>query len=215
MDAIDPRLVAALTRQLEGRRRALAGGARRVGWKLGMGDAERIGTGPVVGHLTSATQLEPGGTFPAGDAAALHADVELAVEIAADVGPGDDVRAAIGGYAAALELVDLDAADRDAEAIVAANIFHRAFAVGATVPPMPLDGVLGRLVVDGDQRGAAPAKDVADRLAAAARIVASVSDALRAGDRVITGSIVQAPVGAGRRVVADLGPVGSVALRIG
>jgi 2-keto-4-pentenoate hydratase len=215
MDVVDPRLVAALTRQLEARGRALADGARRVGWKLGVGDAERIGAGPVVGHLTSATQLEPGGIFRAGDVAALHADVEIAVELAADLGPGDDVRGAIGGYAAALELVDLESIDRDPEAIVAANVFHCAFALGATVPPIVLDRVVGRLVVDGETRDEAPAEDVDDRLAAAARIVAAGGDGLLAGDRIITGSIVQVPVAPGSRVVADLGPLGSVGLEIG
>ena len=69
--------------------------------------------------------------------------------------------------------------------------------------------------MDGETRDEAPAEDVDDRLAAAARIVAAGGDGLLAGDRIITGSIVQVPVAPGSRVVADLGPLGSVGLEIG
>jgi hypothetical protein len=56
-------------------RASLAGGAQRVGWKLGMGDRERIGAGPVIGHLTTATLLTAGATFRAAGIAAPHAHV--------------------------------------------------------------------------------------------------------------------------------------------
>src|SRR5215208_2778634 len=138
MASVDPRLVSALTEQLARRQAAFARGARRVGWKLGMGDAERIGQGPVVGHLTSATRLEPGAVFVTSGDARLHADVELTAVIARAVGAGGDVAAAIGGWAVALELVDLGQGGDDPEAIVAANVFHRAFALGPTRPSSDL-----------------------------------------------------------------------------
>jgi hypothetical protein len=126
----------------------------------------------------------------------------------------------LGGGGRSLALLEsgvrsVTAIDRDPEAIVAANVFHCAFVLGATVPPIVLDRVVGRLVVDGETRDEAPAEDVDDRLAAAARIVAAGGDGLLAGDRIITGSIVQVPVAPGSRVVADLGPLGSVGLEIG
>jgi hypothetical protein len=71
---VDPRLVAALTEQLSRWRMALAHGAERVGWKLGMGEGERIGPGPVIGHLTSATRLEPGAAYRAEGAVDPGAD---------------------------------------------------------------------------------------------------------------------------------------------
>lgn len=212
---VDPRLSAALLTQLERRDAALARGARRVGWKLGMGDAERIGSAPAVGYLTSATQLEPGGVFRLGDAAALHADVEIAVVFADDVDPDRDVRDAIGRYAPALELVDLGSSADPADVIVASNIFHRAFALGRPVPTLPADALPGRLVVDGTVRASALAtSDLTDRLQRAARILATVGERLRAGDCVITGSIVQEPVAAGEELTAELGSLGSVTLRV-
>lgn len=88
-------------------------GASHVGWKVGAGDRERIGDGIVVGHLTSASVLDPGATYRAHAGAALHADAELALLVGRE--------GAIDGYAAAPELVDLADAG-DAEQIVAANV---------------------------------------------------------------------------------------------
>src|SRR5436190_7239511 len=102
---VDPRLVAALTQQLAGRH------GDRVGWKLGVGGAERIGKTLAVGHLTTSTLLEDGETYDAGGAA-IHADAEVAVVVGV-------------GYAPALELVDLSNAGDGADAVVATNILHR------------------------------------------------------------------------------------------
>jgi 2-keto-4-pentenoate hydratase len=200
VDAVDPQLVAALTRQLELRRDVLSQGARRVGWKLGVGEAERIGRGPVVGHLTSATQLEPGGVFESSRDGRLHADVELAAVFGSEARPGEDVIAAVSGWGAALELVDLRQAGDAPQAIVETNVFHRAFALG------PAPAAAGR--------AGARVPDVEDRLRSVPHILASVGESLRPGDRVITGSIVQEPVQPGDVLVADLGPLGSVTLNL-
>ena len=69
----DPRLASALRRQLARRPDA----ARRVGWKVGRGDRERIGGEIVVGHLTSATLLEPGGSYGSRDAGCTHVMLEM------------------------------------------------------------------------------------------------------------------------------------------
>jgi 2-keto-4-pentenoate hydratase len=109
-EPVDPRLVGALAVQLERWRAALRGGAERVGWKLGMGDGERIGDEVAVGHLTSATLLDPGATYGGGGDVALHADAEVALWLGRDVPPGADpvaVAEAIAGYGVALEVVDL------------------------------------------------------------------------------------------------------------
>ena len=99
---VQSRVAAATLEQLAHRREALTAGATHVGWKLGMGKRERIGASIAVGYLTSATKLEPGGSYRVdGLAADLRADVEVAIELRADV----DYRAgaaalhdAIAGY---------------------------------------------------------------------------------------------------------------------
>jgi 2-keto-4-pentenoate hydratase len=211
---VDARLTAALAVQLGHRRAALLGGAARVGWKLGLGERERIDGEPAVGHLTSATRLEPGGTYTAGGAESLFADAEVVVELGRRVAPDGDARGAIAGFGAALELVDLARPD-DAEAIVAANVFHRAFSLSALRPSFPRD-VEAKLMVNGAVCAAGPAPDdLPDRVRAAARALAAVGERLEPGDRVLTGSAVQVPVGPGDEVVADLGALGRVALVIG
>src|SRR4051812_14144193 len=164
----DPRLAAALRAQLESRERALAAGAARVGWKLGVGKRERIGDGLVLGHLTSATRLDAGATFERG-ATALHADAEIAVRFERPAEP-EDAWGAVGMFAIALELVDLGPG-ANAEEIVAANVFHRAFALGPANPEPP-DG-RARLLVGGEVRSSGPVpRDLPQRLAAAAGLLA-------------------------------------------
>jgi 2-keto-4-pentenoate hydratase len=205
---VDPRLEAALGEQLRRRRAVLAGGARHVGWKLGMGDRERIGGSVAVGYLTSATVLEPGATYAAAAGADLHADAEAVVELGGDTG------AEIARYGAAIEIVDLGPLPGEPESVVAANVFHRAvaFAELAAAPSADLEV---RVSVNGDPRASARwPDDLPDRIAAAARVLASVGERLRAGDRVITGSIVQVAVGPGDEVVADFGGLARLRLRI-
>jgi len=215
--SVDPRLVSALQAQLEGWRAALAAGAERVGWKLGKGDAEKIGPGPVIGHLTSATRLEPGASYRPPPTPALHADAELALELGRDVEPGcggASARDAITACGAAIELVDLAASSADPEQIVADNVFHLAHALGPMRAAPPPGEVGARLIVSGEERAWGTATPgVGELVGAVAVLLSAVGERLQAGDRLITGSIVQVPVERGSEVVADLGPLGRVGLR--
>jgi 2-keto-4-pentenoate hydratase len=217
---VDPRLAAALVAQLERRRAALHRGAEPIGWKLGQGERERIGGEIAVGHLTSETCLPAGAVYvPDDPTAELHADAELAVELRHDLGPGLDVvaaRRAIGAYAVALEIVDLKRPPDDPESVVASNDFHRAVAFGPSRPRMPTEAVTARLLVNGETRAAAEADaDVAPRLCAAARVLDAVGERLRAGDRIITGLVINVPLTPGDEVIADMGRLGRVGLSIG
>jgi 2-keto-4-pentenoate hydratase len=204
--AFDPRVISAFRVQLEGRREALQAGAHHVGWKLGVGERERIGTRPVVGYLTSASQLSQGGSYRPTSGSLLHADAEVALEVGKD---GE-----VGGFGTALELVDLAGTD-SAEEIVAANVFHRAVVFGPIGPTNPA-ATLGRLIVNGEVRAHAPVPDddyarVVDEVA---RLLAAVGECLLPGDRLITGAVVQVPVAVGDHVIADLGRLGSAEAHI-
>jgi 2-keto-4-pentenoate hydratase len=215
---IDPRLVAALTEQLANRSRLLDAGAKHVGWKLGMGERESIGGEIAVGHLTSATCLESGSTHRAGAAAQLHADAEVAVELGRDVDPDGDtasVDEAMAVYAPALEIVDLAPIQGEPESVVAANVFHHAVAFGPWRDVLPNGTVDATLVVDGVERARDRVEaDLGDRLIAAARLLRAVGERLLAGDRIITGLIVQVLVERGNEVAADFGPFGAARLMI-
>jgi hypothetical protein len=200
MADVDPRLIAAIRRQLANRP-----DAARIGWKVGRGDRERIGGGIVIGHLTEATLLDQNGTYDGGGAA-LHADAEVALHI------GDS--GAIAAYGAALEIVDLGG-DGDAETIVANNVFHRAVAFGDPARGLPHD-CRGALFVDGVLRADAAVRESFEQtLRVVARILSAVGERLRSGDRVITGSVVQVAVAGGDLVAADFGALGRVEVAIG
>jgi hypothetical protein len=102
MQRIHPRIVVATRVQLDAWREALAGGADRVGWKIALGIDEveaLVGSDPVLGHITTATLLEPGGTVAGSPAIRrLRAETELAVE----VGPDETV----ARLAVALDIVE-------------------------------------------------------------------------------------------------------------
>lgn len=218
MEQIDPRLASALAVQFDDWRKAVRGGATRVGWKLGLGEGERIGPGPVVGHLTSATELQPGSSFRARSAFALKADAEIGLELAADVDADadrDEALEAIAGYGAALELVDLGMPGAGPEEVVAANVYHRAFALGPLDLPWPAAGVDASLIINGEPRASGAAvQDIAGLVCSVAALLGSMGELLRAGDRMIMGSIVQISVAPGDDVIAELGTLGRVQLNI-
>lgn len=201
---VDERLRFALQQQLLEWRAELATGAERVGWKIGRG-TEAEPWGPVVGHLTSATRLDPGAAFHAQGTTDLRVDAELAVEV------GEDGRAA--GFATALELVDLDRPADDVESVVASNVFHRAFVLSASLPQLP-EPLTARVLVDGEIRGEGSGTYDPMLLERASELLAAVGERLEPGDRVITGAIMQVPVGPGDDVEVELAGLGRLSVTI-
>ena len=198
---VDDRLTFALQQQLLEWRAELATGAERVGWKIG----RRVGPQSVVGHLTSATRLDPGATFDAAGTTDLRVDAELAVEIGEHQEPA--------GFAAALELVDYDRPTDDLDAVVASNCFHRAFVLSPALLHLP-ESLQARVLVDGEIRAVAPAAYDPVLLERAAELLGAAGERLEPGDRVLTGAVVQVLVGPGHEVEVDLGELGRLAVTI-
>jgi 2-keto-4-pentenoate hydratase len=222
--AADPRVVRSLDAQLGGWRNALAGGARRVGWKIGLNIPEvqaRLGlTEPVIGHLTSATEVPRGGTYSAAAAVALKAEPELALELGRDVGPDAEeatAGAALAALAPSIEVVDTGRPPADLEGIVAGNVFHRAFTLGAARPSPPARGTTATISVNGESResGAVPV-DFSDVVTLVARLLGAVGERLLAGDWIIAGSLTaQVPVQPGDLVRLEIDGLGDTELRVG
>jgi 2-keto-4-pentenoate hydratase len=204
-ELLDERLAFAYEQQLIQWRAQLALGAERVGWKLGRGsEARRFG--PLLGYLTTATRLEPGSSYRAGAGTELHVDAELAVEIGEDGAPS--------GYATALELCDLARIHDELDAVVATNLFHRAYVLSASLPHLP-DRVEATVRVNGEVRGSAPASHPPeDAVARAAELLEAAGERLEPGDRVITGAVVQVPVRSGDEVEVELGGLGRLGVTI-
>ncbi|SDU79688.1 hypothetical protein [Jiangella alkaliphila] len=209
----NPKLLRALEAQLAVRQAALDSGAMRIGWKLGLGDRERIGGGPVVGYLTSLTVLPSGSRCSVAAYAVPRADVEIAVRFKRAVDPDgglDEVRAAAGSFTVALELCDLGGSD-DPAAILAANLFHRAVLFGPWTPGFPRRAAHAGATIDGAVLAQGRARrDLDHLLLCAARLLADLGEGFRTGDVVIMGSIVEVAVHNGQQVSARIDGCGSV-----
>jgi 2-keto-4-pentenoate hydratase len=220
----DPRVRRGMERQLELRREILDGGARSIGWKLGLGTAaamEQHGTtAPLVGFLTDRGVREPGSELAIGGWTKPTAEPEIAVHIATDVPAGGDrdvVAQSIGGLGVAFEIVDIDGGE--VEDILAGDIFHRYVVLG---PASAYDDVdLGELrgeirAGDGAQRVDDPLALVGDPVDAVAHLathLAAFGETIRAGEVLITGSIVPAlAVAPGDQLRYRLEPLGELAL---
>ena len=221
--SVDEFVLDGLHEQLESWRAELKGGARRVGWKIGLNVPEiqqKLGLREaVIGFLTSATQLESGGAYAGGDAVALKAEPEIAIRLGRDL-PGnadaESAREAIAGLGPAIELVDVGRPPGDAQAIIAANIFHRAFALGPSQPALPAEGVEAEVTVNGERRAHAPAPDdFTEVVTLVARLLEAAGVHLCEGDTIIGGSLTdQVDVAPGDVVTADLGRLGRVELSV-
>ncbi len=216
-DDIDRGMAAQLTRL----RAAVAAGAVRVGWKIGINDPamqRRLGLGaPVIGVLDPAGVLPDAGRYRAPAGALVMAEAELAIRIGdGDGGP------AVAGTAPAIELVDYARPTGGLDTILAHAVFHAGVVFGPErAGPDPIAAGAGWPVLwCNDERAADPdpALDPGDLRAVlrhVATTLARYDERLRPGDRVICGSLVQpVRVRAGDRITADFGPLGAVRVTI-
>ncbi len=217
----DPRIGAGMKRQLASRRSLLKEGARHVGWKVGFGAPaaqERLSLeGPLVGFLTDRTALRAGDTVDIAGWQRPVAEPEIAIHIGRDVpphAPDEQVRRSIGALGPALELADVYPEPVDVEEILAGDIYHRGYVLGA-----PDTGRAGGLlegleaVVEEDGRRLASTTELESLTGAIVDIVGHVAtylheagESLQAGDVLIAGSVVP-PIAivAGQRIVYRLG----------
>lgn len=197
---------------LDRRSEVIARGARPLGWKVGFNlprFQELLGIErPLAGFLSTAGLLEDGANWELGADGPVLVECEVAVELGADC-------TSIAALLPALELTDPPDLSRGVETILADNIFHRAVAFGPRVEaraPGP-----ARIVVNGREEHSLGAEQTSGHLdemveAVAARLV-EAGEALRPGDRIITG--VLAPPHAatpGDRVRLELEALGGVEL---
>jgi 2-keto-4-pentenoate hydratase len=212
MDA-EAKVAAGMRAQLGRRDAELVAGARPLGWKLGLtvpAVQERLGLdGPVVGFLTSGTELPDGAQALLAGFTSAMAEPEVAIH----VGEGG----AIAGLGPAIELVDIDLPFEDVEAILAGNVFHRAVVLGPPQAAGSLDAVTARVVRGAEPVAEAPAAPVVGDPAAVVSFVeeflAPHGGEVKAGDVIIAGSLTApVPVEPGQEIAVDLGPLGSLRL---
>jgi 2-keto-4-pentenoate hydratase len=224
MDLPDP-VAHALRAQMDARRRALSAGVSRVGWKVARdmpGVAEHLGSdGIVFGYLVSASVLESGQRYRTHVVPTLCAETELALTFGHDVDPMADLatcRDAIAGVAVALEIVDVaQPPGGDMHDIIVENVFHRVVAFGQTCPLAALPTwATANMTINGSVRQVGQLHgDAAQSVLVMARLLAAVGQRLRAGDRLITGSITHVPIRNGDAATAAIDGLGTADISVG
>jgi 2-keto-4-pentenoate hydratase len=225
---IDQRIADGMRAQLAARDEQLARGERQIGWKVGFGApaaAAALGIDrPLVGFMLARAVLPDGASVPVGAWTAPRVEPEIAVHLAHDVAPDAsraDVQQAIGGLSAAIELVDVHPPPEEVPAILAGNIFHRHVLLGPVDATRSTgEGIGGRLLVDGQEVAAtddpsALTGELVEVVRLTAELLGACGDRLRAGQLVITGSVVPPlDVSPGQRVTAELGPLGELTVEL-
>ena len=207
----------------------LTSGARHIGWKAGFGAPaalQRFGlTGPLVGYLTDATLCQD-------RSERVRRGMGQPGRRARARGPHWNRRAregrervaeAISGIGSAIELADIDPPPDDVEEILAGDIYHRAVVLGDPDPALAggsIDGVTAAVTHNGVSLQ--PITDLEALTGRLLEVIAHIADtlaesgeALRAGDVVITGSIIPAiPIGPGQSVEFRLGSTAPVSVSL-
>ena len=172
-------------------------------------------TAPLVGFLTDRGLSEPGATSRSAAGASPTAEPEVAVHVASDVPAGGDrdaIAAAIGGFGVAIELVDI--APLEVEEILAGDMFHRHVLLGPAAA-IGADALRGQIrfrdeLIEVDDPWALVG-DPIDALAHLATHLAAFGETVRAGEVLITGSIVPAlSVAPGDEIEYRLEPLGEL-----
>lgn len=198
---LDPRIARGTARMLEAQRAMVAAGGGRLGWKAGFGAPAAIEAfgidRPLVGYLSRERLLESGAAVDISDWVKPVLEAEVAVRLGHDLAAGTspvEALAAVDGWAVAIELADADPPPTDVEEIIAGNIFHRHVLLGPWVAERPasLSFVVRR---DGEEVAAtddpeALTGELGFALATMADTLVACGDGMRAGDVVITGSVV-------------------------
>jgi 2-keto-4-pentenoate hydratase len=213
-----PAVVAGMEKLLARRAELLAEGAAPIGWKLAFGTEaamSKVGTsGPVVGFLTDATLIAPGGECSIAGWKAPKLEPEIAIHL----GPGGE---GVAGISAAIELADAAQPPTEIEAVLAGDIYHRAVVLDRGATPAPLaHPIAARIKRDGEEH--ATTADAEAEVGRIEELAAWTVDYLRhfgvetaAGEVVISGSVVPLlDIAPGQNLRNELREVGAVEVSV-
>jgi 2-keto-4-pentenoate hydratase len=186
-----------------------------VGWKLAFGipAVEHVQGGmPMLGYLTTATQLPPGGTFRCQPSVDLRFETELAVQVAAADAEGS--YHAVGAVAVALEIVNVGQPQHDLEDVTTENVLHKAFALGPQTN-CPIKSLDATASVNGlDVERATQTPQIRQALAQAARLLETAEERLTPGDWLLCGSLTHTTCRPGDSITAAISEIGAVTLTL-
>lgn len=213
-----PAVVAGMEKLLARRAELLAGGATPIGWKLAFGTEvamSKVGTtGPVVGFLTDATLIAPGGECSIDG----WTSPKLEPEIAIHLGPGGE---GVAGVSAAIELADADRPPTEIEVVLAGDIYHRAVVLDRGNAPTPLaHPIAARIESDGEEYATtadaeAEVGQIEDLAAWTVTYLRHFGIETAEGEVVISGSVVPLlDIASGQLLRNELNGIGAVEISI-
>jgi 2-keto-4-pentenoate hydratase len=226
----DPRIVRGMAAQFALRRQRLEAGDKLLGWKVGFGTPAQLKqfniTGPLVGFLTQNARVTPSGTVSLAGWARPVAEPEVAVHIGSDLAAGataDAAAVAIAGISPAIELADVHEPATDPERVLSHDIYQRHVVLAGATPARPggaADGLTCRIMRRGAEfaRTSDPQANTGrwvDIVAHVANVLAAFGERLRAGEVIITGSVVP-PIAIEpdeNELAFALDPVGTISVR--
>jgi 2-keto-4-pentenoate hydratase len=227
----DTRILTGMRQQLELRKARLDAGAQPIGWKVGFGTPavmKNLGTdAPVIGFLTDTVLLPSESIVGIAEWTRPAFEPEIAVYMGADLAADADretARAAIAAIGPAIELADVRFAPEDVTAVLADNVFNRHVILGrkdTSRAGCAMDGVVGHVFKDGEEVATvdnpqAATGDLIDIVRHVADVLEALGERLRAGELIITGSIIPA-IGlmGGEEFRYTLDPIDTLAVTIG
>ncbi len=163
-----------------------------IGWKVGLNVAavqQHLGISkPVLGHLTTASIVQPGSVHSLAGGKRIGVEPEVAIHL----GPGG----AIESLGPAIEIVDLDPALDELESILAGNVFHRGVVLGPAVSdvrPADLVGITATVKRNGAVAERARVADTGENPTEVVSLIAErlalVREEPREGQVIIAGSL--------------------------
>jgi 2-keto-4-pentenoate hydratase len=226
----DPRILRGLETLLKLRQARLEAGEKPLGWKVGFGAPaalERLGLdAPLLGFLTDQAILPSASTVSIAGWVKAVAEPEIAVYLGQDLFEAADretARAAITSIGPVIELADVNFPPDEVEAILAGNIYHRHVIFGradTSRAGCDLTGLVGRVYRDGVEIASttdpqAMTGGLVDIVRHVADLLSVFGERLRAGELIITGSIVPPVWIAGNEEICyRLDPVDTVSIKL-
>ena len=201
----DSRILRGMEKLLEARQKRLDAGEKPIGWKVGFGapaSLKSLGLEmPLVGFLTDSVLRRTDSTLSLASWIKPAAEPEVAVYLKNDLSRVTDrgiAQAAIGALSPAIEIADVHFPPQNVEAILAGNIYNRYVILGESDTSRAgcnLEGLVGKVYRNGQETAVvtnlqALTGNFVDIVQHVANLLLSMGQMLRAGEVIITGSIV-------------------------
>jgi 2-keto-4-pentenoate hydratase len=201
----DPRILRGMETLLRMRQDRLDAGEEPIGWKAGFGapsSMESLGIGaPLVGFLTDKVLLPSEATVSIIGWTRPAVEPEIAVHLGQDLsetGDRETTREAIASIGPAIEVAGVNFPPDDVEKILSGNVYNRHVILGRADDSRAgcvLDGLVGHIYRSGTKIATVTdpqnlTGDIVDIVHHIATLLIALGEKLRAGEVIITGSIV-------------------------